>query len=363
MKVLIEVSEAYRNQTGIGRFSRALIEHLPPSVNVVFSPADFASRRHDVRQRTFAKRLMNFSQHIRLTQLDVVKRVRQEKPVLIHSLSFFVPLFVRHIPTVATIFDLAYFDLPDQTDHFWGMYGRQMMPRFAHHATAIITTSNVSKEKIISRFGIMPEKIHCIYAGVDSQFSPVEDETRRRELLEKYGIGMPFVLYVGAWHPHKNLPVLIRACEGVESASLVITGKAHTAEQEAIPALVKKLNVKAQFVGYVPDDDLAVLYSLARVVVLPSRYEGFGMPIIEAMACGTPVIVSDIPVLREITAGNALTFPVDSVDALRETLLRILENDSEYVLWREKALKHAQFFDWNRTTQSIIEIWEQLSRK
>ena len=363
MKVLIEASEAYRNQTGIGRFSRALIDHLPPSVDVVFSPPDFASRRHDVEQRTFTTRLMNFSQHVRLTQFDVVTQARREKPALIHSPSFFVPLFIRRIPTVATIFDLAYFDLPDQTDRFWGMYGRRMMPRFADHAAAIITTSNVSKEKIISHLGIPAEKIHCVYAGVDSRFHPIEDESRRREVLEKYHLESPFVLYAGAWHPHKNLPVLIRAFQGIDSVTLALTGKAHTTDQESVPRLAEKLNVKARFIGYVPDDDLPVLYSLARGVVLPSRYEGFGLPAVEAMACGAPVIVSDIPVLREISAGNALTFSTDAPDELRDSLLRILNSDSEYAIWREKALGHAQAFDWNRTAAGIIDVWEKVSRR
>jgi hypothetical protein len=141
MKVLIEASEAYRNQTGIGRFSRELIAHLPASVQPRFSPIDYATRIHKPSRRNLFQRLQHFGQHLTLTQGAITVAAYREQPDIVHSLSFFTPLLIRHIPIVSTIFDLAYFDLPDETDPFWGAYARVIRARLqvsqdeAHSAT------------------------------------------------------------------------------------------------------------------------------------------------------------------------------------------------------------------------------------
>ncbi len=361
VKVLIEASEAYRNQAGIGRFGRALIDHLPANLEVAFSPADYAEREHSLAERTFSMRLMNFTEHIFLTQQRVLSAVRQTQPTLIHSLSFFVPLLVRNIPTIATIFDLAYFDLPDETDRFWGLYGRRMMPTFARRASAIITTSEVSRERIVDQFDIEPEKVFRVYGGVDAHFHQVTESAELERVREKYQLYTPFALYVGAWHATKNLPLLLEAFQGIEGTTLVLTGEPFTPEQRGLPQLAATLNIDARFIGHVPDTDLPTLYSLARMAVLPSLYEGFGLPAIEAMACGTPVVISDIPVLKEITDGSALSFPVNSADDLRDVLLYLFTDDDAHAEWRARAQIHAKHFNWHNTANDIINIWRQVS--
>jgi glycosyltransferase involved in cell wall biosynthesis len=359
--VLIEASEAYRNNTGIGRFSRALIDHLPPALDLAFSPQDYAHRTHMSGQRSLWDRGQNFAGHFYLTQVKPLRRVQQMRPDVFHSLSFFNPLLVRGVPLVSTFFDLAYIDQPQQTDRFWGTYGRRMMPIFAERSAAIITTSAVSRQKIIGYFGVPATEVHNVSAGVDARFHPVMDEAALAAIRKVYSLHGKFVLYVGAWHRSKNLPTLLEAFRQVNDATLVITGRPHNDEQAQLPDLARRMGANVQFIGYVRDEDLPGLYTLASVVVQPSLYEGFGLPVVEAMACGTPVIVSDIPVLREIAGDAAPNFPPDDPAALRELLGRLLHDEGVNLTWRHKALRRAADFDWTHTAQAVVDVWRQVA--
>jgi len=359
MKILIEASEAYRNSTGVGRFSRALIAHLPGTHEFTFSPTNYASRTHSNGQRTFLQRITHASAHFWLTQVTCPLIACQSRPELVHSLSFFAPLGVRNLPSVITIFDLAYFELPEDTDRFWGSYARAAMPLFARRARAIVTTSEVMRGRIVEQFGIRPEHVHVVYGGVDPRFRVLHDAPILAEIREKYQLRDPFILYVGAWHKNKNLEVLLRANVVLSGIELVLTGTPHTRDEAKLIVLAASLKARARFIGFVPDADLPALYNLARVVVQPSLYEGFGLPVIEAMACGTPVIVSDIPVLREVAGNAAQVFPPDDPAALAALLAALLESTSEHATWSDKAAQHAQQFDWTRTARQICAVWEQ----
>jgi glycosyltransferase involved in cell wall biosynthesis len=357
-KILIEASEAFRNRSGIGRFSRALIAHLPPDLPLAFSPPNYASRQYTPSPRTLAGRAVHAAQHLWLTQLAVLRAVRAERPALLHSLSFFIPLLAGNLPCVATFFDLAYFDLPHDADRWWGAYGRLMMPIAARRAAAVITPSEAVRQAVMARFGLPAERVHRVYGGVDAHFRPVNDPPTLERVRRRYGIEGPFVLYVGAWHAPKNLPILFEACARLPEVKLVITGTPHTPYEARLIERARTLDGRAIFTGHVPDDDLPALYSAAVAAVLPSRYEGFGLTALEAMACGTPAIVSDIPALAEITGGAALTFPPDSADALREAIRSLLASPSEREVWAGRALARAARFSWPRTAQEIVRVWQ-----
>jgi glycosyltransferase involved in cell wall biosynthesis len=359
-KILIEASEAYRNRSGIGRFSRALIAHLPPDLPLAFSPPDYAARQHTPAVRTPLGRAVHAAEHLWLTQIAVLRAVRTERPALLHSLSFFVPLLAGSLPCTATFFDLACFDLPHEVDRLWGAYGRLMMPLAARRAAALVTPSEVMRRAIMARFGLPPERVHRIDAGVDPHFRPVTDPPALERVRRRYGIGGAFVLYVGAWHANKNLPVLLRACAPLPEVTVVITGTPHTPQEARLTALAQALGGRVIFTGCVPDEDLPALYSAAVAAVLPSRYEGFGLTVLEAMACGAPVIVSDIPVLAETAGGAALTFPPDSPEALREAVRSLLTSESEREYWRGRALARAAGLSWRRTAEAVVRVWEGL---
>jgi len=363
MRVLIEASETYRNQTGIGRFSRGLISHLPTDLDVRFSPTDYTQRHHSQAPRTARARLMHFIEHLSLTQIQVASAIRKHTPHVVHSLNFFVPFLSGGVPLVATFFDMAYFDLPRETDPFWGRYGRMLMPVFAQRSSAVITTSYASKARISSRLNVYPEKIAVVYPGVDDCFRPVMVVDELERIRQKYALFGPFFLYAGAWHRPKNLPTLLRAFQGITDALLVITGRAYSAEEEELPRLAEQLKVPARFIGAVPDADLPALYTLAQALVLPSLYEGFGLPVVEAMACGTPVIVSDIPVLREISGEAGLSFPVNSPDALTQLLRAILDSPALREEQSKRALLQAARYRWADAARAVVEVWQHVAKQ
>ncbi len=358
MTVLIEASEAYRNRSGIGRFSRALIHALiEQGYPLRFSPEDWNARVHDHKVRTLAKRIEHFGGHLWVTQgLSAATQQRTHARV-VHSLSFFAPLLVRTTPITITLFDLAYFDLPDDTDPFWGRYARRMMPVFARHAAHIFTTSHWTREQIAARFAIPLDQITCIYGGVDPVFHVIEDSAALARVREKYNLPHRFFLYVGAWRRNKNLRVLFEACAGL---SLVVTGEPFTPEETELPELARRMGVDAHFIGYAADEDLPAVYTLAQAVVLPSLYEGFGMPVLEAMACGAPVVISDIPVLRETAGDAALFFPPQQPDRLRDHLITLFDSPEQRLLYRERGLARASQFTWSRSAAAVTAVWDTL---
>ena len=356
MKVLIDASELYRNNTGIGRFGNGWNRYLPSTIEVVYNPPDYATRRHEPGTRTLSKRLYHFGQHVALTQWNILRSARQEQPNLIHSHSFFVPLGTN-LPCVATIFDLAYFDYPAETDPVWGMYARLLMGCFARKAAAILTTTEGMRTQIAKRFGIPHSKIYRIVGGVDPQFQTVSDIAQLETIRLTYNLKKPFVLYVGAWHGTKNLPTLIEAFQNISDAELILTGSPHSAEEAKLITLAQSLKVPARFIGFVPDIDLPALYTLAQVVVQPSLYEGYGLPVLEAMACGTPVIISDIPTFREVAGNAALYFPPRDYLQLREHLDHLLRNPQDRAVWSVKTRAYAARFRWENTARQIAAVW------
>ncbi len=365
MRVLIEASEAYRNRTGIGRFSRELIRALReyPALDLRYSPPDYREREHRHTTRTATQRLKHFAEHLALTQFRAYREARRVQPQILHSLSFFVPLLAQGVPRIETIFDMAYFDLPAETDRFWGRYARALIPVFARQSSAILTISAFSKARILHHLKVDPEKVHVVYPGVSDAFRPISDTQVLEATRRVYALPARYVLYAGAWHRPKNLPTLIRAFRGIQDATLVVTGQAFTEAERDIPRLAETLGIRAQFIGRVAEPDLPALYNMAQALVLPSLYEGFGLPVIEAMACGTPVLVSDIPILREIADAAALTFPTDSVEALHERLRMILDDPQLRAEQQAKALAQSAKFRWTETASKVIEVWRHVAAR
>lgn len=358
-RLLFEASEAYRNPTGIGRFARALINELVHNaydVETFFAPHDYNQRQHAQTQRTLLNRITNFSEHLSLTQWQAYNSARRHKVDVFFSPSFFSPL-LSSIPTVVTFHDLNYHEQPQLTDRFWGTYARRMMPIFARRAAALVTTTETVKRSVCEYFALPHDKVHAVPMGIDPKFRVSEVSEQLHLVREKYQLNEPFALYVGAWYKTKNLPVLLHAFAPLKDATLVITGHATTPEQQEIPELAHKLGVRVRFVGRVSDDELVALYNMAHVVVQPSLYEGFGMPVIEAMACGAPVIASDIDVLQEVAGDAAQFFPRHDPASLSHLLSAALNSPERNPQQSQKSLQRASQYTWPLAVQKLIPIW------
>jgi glycosyltransferase involved in cell wall biosynthesis len=217
---------------------------------------------------------------------------------------------------------------------------------------------------MIKLMKIPPEKIFVTHLGRDEIFSPVVDAKFLKSVRDKFTLPEKFALYVGGISPHKNLSSLLEALvllnvEYQIKIPLVIVGKADGFHFQALKERVEylKLSDRVHFTGYVPDDELAALYSQAAIFVMPSLYEGFGLPLLEAMACGAPCAVSRTSSFPEIAGSAAVLFDPLNISSIAEAMHRVLCSDELRAELIKKAPRKAQSFSWENTAKKTLECY------
>lgn len=234
----------------------------------------------------------------------------------------------------------------------------------AKNSSHIITISDSSKNDIEKFYKISPKKITVAYPGYDdSLFKPISDKSRINEILQKYKISDNYIIYIGTIQPRKNLLRLIRAMEKIDNLKLVIAGKIKGQGRKAWmneEILEEPQNLKIQdkviFTDFVPTEELPYLISGSKAFVLPSLWEGFGIPVVEAMACGVPVITSNVSSLPEVTGDAGLLVDPKSTTQI-EQAIRLLTTDQKlHFKLSKKALTQAQKFSWSDMAQKVIKI-------
>lgn len=284
-------------------------------------------------------------------------------------------------PTVVTIHDISFEHYPQFFSPRDLLILRALVPWSARRAAHILTVSQHAKREIVERYALSPDKITVTYEAAGEQFQPVADPASLHAVRAKYGIpDGPFVLALGNLQPRKNIVRLVEAfgrvmngkqltVSGEQSgeitahrspltASLVIAGKAQWRESEVYRAVQQAgLEGRVVFPGYVDDADLPALYSAAVVFVYPSLYEGFGLPPLEAMACGTPVISSNAASLPEVVGDAALLIdPADS-EALAQALHDVLTQPALQADLRQRGLRRAAQFSWQRCAAETLAVY------
>jgi glycosyltransferase involved in cell wall biosynthesis len=247
-------------------------------------------------------------------------------------------------------------------------YARASIAAAARRATRVLTVSESSKRDILRFVDIRPEKIDVIYNAHDERFTiePREEDVVR--VRERYQLQDPFVLYAGNVKPHKNLERLIEAfylvrSRGLDEVKLVLIGddiSRYAALRRAVHR--HQLHKYVRFLGYMPEETLAVMYRLASVFVFPSLYEGFGLPPLEAMASGTPVVTSNVSSLPEV-AGNAalLVDPLDP-EAIADGIQRVLTDERLRQQLHERGIARARQFSWETSVRRVREIYTAVGR-
>jgi glycosyltransferase involved in cell wall biosynthesis len=237
----------------------------------------------------------------------------------------------------------------------------------ARRSDCILTVSEASKHDILHYFNVAAEKIVVVSNAIDERFSLSPDEEDIARVRERYQLDQRFVLYVGNIKPHKNLVRLIQAFDvlrrgELEDLKLLIIGdeiSKHPALRRAVHE--HKLHQHVRFLGYLPDDTLAILYRLAAVFVFPSLGEGFGLPPLEAMASGTPVVTSNVSSLPEV-AGDAAIFvdPYD-VSSIVDGMRRVLTEPALAESLRRKGLRRAREFSWERSVRRTLDVYRAVA--
>ena len=292
----------------------------------------------------------------------------KEKPNLIFSPTHYIPRF-SPVKRVATIFDLSFLHFPEMftKKDLWQL--KNWTKFSVENADHIITISNSTKMDIISMYGVGKDKITVAYPGFDKNiFHPIDNKMKIKNTLKKYGINNAYLIYTGTIQPRKNLTRLMEAFARVENLKLVMVGKHKGGGREGwmydeILKTPKRLGIeeRVQFLGFVPTEDLQYLLSDAEAFVLTSLWEGFGIPVLEAMATGTPVIVSNVSSLPEVVGKAGLLVDPNSVDQIEQAIMTITSDKKLQQKYSQLGLEQAKKFSWEKMARTVLEVFAKVA--
>jgi|SRR5579862_4793335 len=322
---MIYADQRWIGPHGIGRFSA----HVLPGLD--YRPIPLASNP--------AAPLDSWTLSRALNHLD--------RKDLFFSPGYNSPLFCP-APFVFTIHDLSHVYCPENTNHAIQLYYATIMKRACCRAAKILTVSEFTRKQIIDWSGVSPDKVSNVGCAVDSSYVPAGDS---------YGLPFPYLLTVSNRKRHKNEIRLVEAFAGTNldpRIHLVFTGNPATKLVRRIEAL--RLRSRVDFVGPVPEAKLPSLYRGAQALIFPSLYEGFGLPILEAMGCGIPVVTSNITAMPEVAGDAALLVDPTSVEQIADAMKRIVSDTSLRDELRERGLLRAAKFPWSNTAAMVREV-------
>jgi glycosyltransferase involved in cell wall biosynthesis len=283
-----------------------------------------------------------------------------------HEPHYVLPPLTR-CRSVVTIHDCIHLRFPQYLPARGALaYARAQMGLAARRSDRILTVSEASKRDILEFFDVAPDKVTVIHNAIDDRFSvPPPDEAVRR-VRERYQLEGRFALYVGNVKPHKNVERLIDAFHqvrksGLDDLRLVVIGD-ELSKYASLRRAVHRYNLHkyVRFLGFLPDDLLAIVYRLAAVFVFPSLYEGFGLPPLEAMASGTPVVTSNVSSLPEVTGDAALLVDPTSPEAIADGIRRVLTEPELAATLRARGRARATQFSWERSVRQIRDIYMEV---
>jgi glycosyltransferase involved in cell wall biosynthesis len=303
-------------------------------------------------------------------QVRIPMTLLREHIDLFHAPHYVLPPAI-HCRSVVTIHDCIHLMfpqyLPGRLAH---AYAKLQLWTAAHRSDRVLTVSEASKLDILRRFRVPADKITVVYNAIDERLSlePTDEDVERVSV--RYQLKDPFALYVGNIKPHKNLERLIEAFHQLrqesafETLKLVIIGDEISKYQGLRRAVhVHKLHKHVRFLGFVPLETLSVLYRLASVFVFPSLYEGFGLPPLEAMYYGTPVVTSNVSSLPEVVGDAAMLVDPYSSESIADGMRRVLTDEHLRASLRERGMARAREFSWERSVRRIREVYGEVMER
>jgi glycosyltransferase involved in cell wall biosynthesis len=300
-------------------------------------------------------------------QIELPRILRKHKIDLLHAPHFMLPL-VCPCPAVVTIHDVIGMRWKEDIRSRIGrLYYRFMMPAAVRLADRIITDSKFSRDDIVHCLGVDPEKVKVIYPGISPQFRRITDGVQLENIRSKYRIEDEYIVYAGIYKPRKNHAALLRAFQRFLSheghANLVLVGPLKEGEQE-LRRLAEELEIsrKVIFTGFVNDSELRLIYSAAKVYACPSLYEGFGFTVLEAMACGTPVVCTGETSLPEVAGDAALYADPRSPEDFAAALHIVFTNAGLRNTLIEKGRRNLLRFKWENTAKETLAVYRDALR-
>jgi glycosyltransferase involved in cell wall biosynthesis len=301
-------------------------------------------------------------EHIRLPRYII----NNKADFIYHAPGYILP-YNCPVPSVVTVHDLIAIKYPLWCQYESEWYFRLFFRKGIEQANKIIAVSHTVKTDIIETYAVDPEKIEVVYHGISNAFRKINDKEKLAAVASKYNLPDQYLLFVGNLEPKKNIVNIIRAFHQLMNEpgfnhKLVIVGRKGW-KYESIFKVVNDLNLQKDifFTGYVPLEDLPSIYSMATVFVFPSLYEGFGLPVLEAMACGLPVITSNRGALPEISGDSAIHVDPTNINDIAEAISGVV---SDRILREELAVKglyRASKYNWNETAKNTLKVYTSIS--
>ena len=353
------------------------------AINLIEALAQIDSANHytiyittDEARERFHGRWPNFKVRATLPHTPLIRipltlsAELRKNPVDVLHVQFTAPPFCP-CPVVVSIHDLSFEHLPETFKRRSRTQLRLTVRHSARRAARIISLSEHGRRDIIETYGITPERVSAIPLAAPSDFGPVQDYRELQRVRQTYGINGDYILSVGSIQPRKNLARLVQAYASLRGnksvdklPKLVLVGKCGWLYDETLRAL-KETGVADTVVltGYVPQEDLPALYSGALCFVYPSYFEGFGLPPLEAMKCGAPVIVGNKTSLPEVVGDAALTVDPFDVEAIASAMKSVIDNPALREDLSIKGQTRAQAFDWRETARKTLAIYQEVAQE
>lgn len=373
MPIYIDVSSAVYGKAGLGRYSeslaRALLRRDPERFALFYNRGQNTWPPEGlewVPARTLRAGYKPWRMAVWMAHLARVPFDRMLPGAELFHATEHLLLPLRRIPTVLTVHDMIFKLFPEHQKrlNFW--YLNAAMPLYCRRASAIITVSEWSKRDIVSHYKVDPARITVIHEAASPEFTLAPDRLVQ-DARSHYGLPQRFLIHVGTIEPRKNLTRLIEALARLRAEGLAISLVAVGGKGWLYEDFFRKLDElgmadMVHFPGYVPARDLPLLYNAATVAILPSVYEGFGLPLLEAMACGAPVLSSNTSSLTEIGGDAPLYFDPYDLDAMAEAIRTVWSDSALQADMRRRGLRQAARFSWDRAAAETCAVYDSLLR-
>lgn len=384
MHIGLDITSAMTQTAGIGRYTRELIRALfaldsdhtytlfYASQKRLEPPFDALPRGVRLRRLPFHDRWLARIWH--KLQLPIPVELITGRIDLFHSPDFTLPPTLPRTRTLLTVHDLSFMRDPDSAVPALRRFLEKAVSRSVARAQRVLADSQATKDDLVSLFGTPSEKIEVLLSGVDTRFQPIQNPTALAAVRAKYNLGNDLlVLSVGTIQPRKNYTRLIQAFAQVvaqwDSAqrgqlTLVIAGGKGWMF-DAIFAEVTRLGLegRVKFTGFVDDVDLPALYSASTLFVYPSLYEGFGLPVLEAMACGIPTIASNLSSIPEVVGSAGLLIDPLDINAIAAAIIVLLKDMSARDVYRQAGIQRAAHFTWEAAAKQLLSIYAEMSSR
>ncbi len=374
-RIAIDYTPAFEQSAGIGRvvreFTSALAELDDATAYRLFVAGARASHLSPAPAPNFEWRPTAISLRwlIRLWRqawLPLPVELVTGKVDLFHATDYILPHTLSATRTLLTVHDLSFIRVPETASPRLKAFLDTVFPRSVERADHVLAMSLATKDDLVDLYRTPADKITVLYSGVDQRFRRVEDDRTLQSTRQKYGLAnLDYALSVGTVQPRKNYSGVIRALSEARAAGLelhyAIAGSTGWLEEEMRQTIASTgMKDYVHLLGYVEDEDLPALYSAARILLMPSHYEGFGLPVLEAMACGAPVITSKTSSLPEVAGDAAILIEPTNPAEIRDAMLTVETNVTLRERMIQKGYRQVKKFTWRRNASQLLSVYQSL---